>query len=573
MSPRTRILNRAFVNDGDGGFRELTPDDGVEPVLDYGDARIDAVKRKWHEQAFETTTIVSWVPKSLLVEVPGFYPVLKDGKEVGRRSRWVMPDDEAGRAEVQRWFEETHAHLTGEVLTGGHDAVHGVVWNFDESAVHVHWMCDTLAPIHKELLVGADGVMLDTDGEPIVKYKRQLTLDKIVALDDDGRLVAAPEIAAGQVAGIDGYGYLTDADGARLRRTTGEPVRASEDLRVEAQQMWGQSREVTETRVVDGKEKQVQITGATKMRRYQERYRERLIEAGFDIELEVNPRGTSLDKQAFGASETERLEVANEKQALDAERAEMEQKVAFVAAEMERLEAREALIETATTELAAYAGQVEASSADLDRDRERMLADLDALVARAKGLDERAAAIATERAAALAAGRAEGLAAGRSDAETVWAMETEPALRRRVRAEVESAVRTEMKTDVDAAAADRREAANTRRQADAEAARTLAEAAERVEEYEAAGREAADVRLAEYEKTRKLQMPVWEPDVEGELKYILVEAESLGVRKQLLEGAQRRQEVHARVLGTKGQVRQVNQRQTGPQNDQGYGQD
>lgn len=340
-------LNRAYVNDGMGGFRELTPEEGVEPVLEHGDKRIDAVKRKWHEKSFETTTIVSWVPKSLLREVPNYYPVMDfrvdpdTGKqvlaEVGRRSRWVMPDDAAGQAEVQRWFDETHAHLCEDVFTGGHDAIDGAVWNYDESAVHVHFMGTTTAALHKDMSVGPDMAMLDAAGEPIVKYKKSVTLDTVVPLakDLDGELVvaAAPEIRVDAIGGIDKHGYLTDADGVRFTRADGTAVLASTDLRVEAQQMWGQSSEVTETRVVDGVETQVKITGSTKMSRYQERYRERLVEAGFDIELEVNPQGTSLDKKAYGASEAERMAVESAAVALEAERAEVAVERAEVDAE------------------------------------------------------------------------------------------------------------------------------------------------------------------------------------------------------------------------------------------------
>lgn len=360
-------LNTAYANDGNGGLRELTKADGIEPVLEYGDARIDAVKRKWHPQAFETTTIVSWVPKSLLEEVPDYYPVYdaKTKVEVGRRSRWVMPEDPARRAEVDRWFRTTHEYLTGEVLTGGPDAVHGVVWNFDESAVHVHWMCDTMAPLQKDLEVraGPERVMI-ADGAPVIKYKKPVTLDKVVPLSDDDAVAHAPEIRAEQIAAIDHHGYLVGADGERLRRTTGEPVRASDDLRVEAQQMWGQSSDVTEARVIDGVEKQVKITGATKMSRYQEAYREHLIERGFDVELAVNPEGTSLDKAAFGASEADRLAVANQaaelterERALLERRADLARREAHVAEEMERLDQREASIDQRAADVAATTRQ------------------------------------------------------------------------------------------------------------------------------------------------------------------------------------------------------------------------
>ncbi|GEE01448.1 hypothetical protein nbrc107696_18940 [Gordonia spumicola] len=316
-------LNAAYVNDGNGGLRELTAVDGVEAVLDYGDGRIDAVKRKLADSTFETTTIVAWVPKSLLKEIPAYYPVFnKAGTEIGRRSRWVMPDDEAGRAAVSRWFAETHAHLTTDVLTGGHDAVHGVVWNFDESAVHVHWMADTFAPMVKSMAFDADGAAIDEGGAPVVKYGKPVTRAGLIELEVDldgiDRVRSAPEIAAAAIGGIDDRGRLVDYDGQLLRSSVGAPVQASPHLRTEAQQMWGQSREVTEERTdpETGKTRRVQITGATKMHRYQEVYRRTMLAAGIDVEAEVNPRGTSLDKKAFGASEAEKLELANARSAV-----------------------------------------------------------------------------------------------------------------------------------------------------------------------------------------------------------------------------------------------------------------
>ncbi|ATD71720.1 hypothetical protein [Gordonia sp. 1D] len=396
--PEDTALNTAWVNDGEGGLRRLAKGEGVEPVLEYGDRRIDAVKRKWHEKAFESTTIVSWVPKSLLREVPNYYPVRdpKTGKKIGDRSRWVMPDDEAGKAEVQRWFVETHKHLTEDVLPGGHDSIHGVVWNYDESAVHVHWMADTLAPLHKDLLVEHPNLLLhDLDGEPVIRYGKPQTLDRIIDISDDGTVAHAPEIRADQIAAIDHEGYLVGDDGQRLRRTTGEEVRASDDLRVEAQQAWGQSSEVTETRVVDGVERKVKITGATKLSRYQEGYREHLLAAGFDVEAEVNPRGTSLAKAAYGASEAERLALSHEQAAvaeaervagaeaaridaeltaraavLDRREVEVQRKQAYVVAGLKRLDQREAEVETLHRDAAADRSAAASARAQTQADRE-----------------------------------------------------------------------------------------------------------------------------------------------------------------------------------------------------------
>ena len=201
------------------------------------------------------------------------------------------------------------SRITEDVLRGGHDAVHGVVWNFDESAVHVHWMCDTMAPLIRNLEFDDRQRVIGADGQVVMKYGKEQTLSRLMKVSKDGSLKVAPEISASQVRGVDGSGYLVDAEGSLLRRTTGEPVKASDHLRVEAQQMWGQSDEVTETRIVDGVEREVAITGATKTRRYQELYREQLVEAGFDVELEANPEGTSLDKSAFAVLESRRTEL------------------------------------------------------------------------------------------------------------------------------------------------------------------------------------------------------------------------------------------------------------------------
>lgn len=349
-------LNRAYVNDGNGGFRELTPEEGVEPVLQYGDARIDAVRRKWNPKSFETSTMISWVPKSLLKEIPGYYPVYsKKGREVGRRSRWVMPDDEAGRKRVQEWFETTHGHLVTDVLRGGHDAVAGVVWNYDESSVHVHWMFDTMAPEVRDIVLDEHQQVLGDDGAPVMWHGKEKHLGKLIKLTKDGCIAAAPEIAASQVRGIDGNGYLTDADGEHLLSVDGEPVRGSESLRVEAQQVWGQSHEVTRRRVVDGVERDVVITGATKMREYQESYRERLLEQGFEIEREVNPRGTSLKKGAYAALDAERMELEGEQEE-------------FYSRE-EDLDAWEAKLETLESQLAAEQSRLDEARADWGKRR------------------------------------------------------------------------------------------------------------------------------------------------------------------------------------------------------------
>lgn len=532
-------LNTAYVNDGAGGLRELTKADGVEPVLRYGDARIDAVKRKWHEKSFETTTIVSWVPKSLLDEVPGYYPVYSDTEkgpdgeplEIGRRSRWVMPQDPKRRAEVQRWFERTHRHLTEDVLRGGHDAVHGVVWNFDESAVHVHWMCDTMAPLIRDLEFDDRQRVIGADGQVVMKYGKEQTLDRLMKVSADGSLKVAPEISASRVRGVDGSGYLVDAEGSLLRRTTGEPVKASDHLRVEAQQMWGQSDEVTETRVVDGVEREVAITGATKSHRYQALYRKQLVEAGFDVELEANPEGTSLDKSAFAVLESRRTELDEREAALVAKLADAERRQAQVSAEMAALDEQAAAIEAAQVAVEAArkaadderarartegyeAGHTEGLAAGVDEGREQ---------GRAEGLSA-VQELREELETAVEDGRKQGYKEGydhgrergrvaanieydlkvarleeREAAVERWETETAPALRDEIRTEIEN----EMQADRDAATQARDEAVRDRD----EVKRRL----DAIPDYDA---DAAvqDMQAARYEAGWVVKTPKFGPD-------------------------------------------------------------
>lgn len=544
-------LNRAYVNDGNGGLRELSKDDGIEPVLDYGDSRIDSVKRKWHPNAFETTTIVAWVPKSLLKEIPDYYPVYKpidpDGPkdqprvEIGRRSRWVMPDDPAGKAEVDRWFRETHGHLITDVLTGGHDSIHGVVWNFDESAVHVHWMCDTLAPLHKNMCVSDDGAMLDLGGKPIVKYKKPLTLDKIVELTDDGAVAHAPEIAAARIGAIDDRGRLVDRDGQLLRRDTGEAVMASAELRVEAQQMWGEHNEVTETRVVDGVEKDVKITGSTKTSRYQEIYRQRLVDAGFDIALEVNPEGTSLDKRPF-------VHLKESQLALTSQEAQLEQNRARVAAEMRELERQaDELMVNARTEadeiVSAAEAQAGTVTGDAQTEAAKIKADADAAARRT-----------TAEAKRVAHEVIEGAKGDRDD------------------------IRQEAKADREAAAQERQSAAADREKA----ANTKVEMRKRLDAMPEWDPDAARDGMNRfiYQAMRK-DTETFASDGQtayehyadqGQAAYEGAKARGLKIPRLQTEG-QRREAVAQREANAQGQIDSANQRAAAQDNDQTYGQD
>ena len=157
-------LNVAMVNDGAGGFRRAK---ATKEVLDYGDARIGTQQnpkdedrvgntgRIWHPRSFETTLIVTALPKSLCKEIPGVYPILDDetGEPVLRadgtplmRSRWVARD----RDEALEYFARAAEFLGANAFNGGQAAIHGYDVNFDEAYPHMQLMADTLAPDPKK---------------------------------------------------------------------------------------------------------------------------------------------------------------------------------------------------------------------------------------------------------------------------------------------------------------------------------------------------------------------------------------------------------------------------------------
>ena len=143
--------NIALVNDGEGGF---DPCSDPKQVLAYGNARLaklsspirdpklDPVTGKLKGGTTTTSMFVLHLPKSLCEEVPVFYPVYEDGKEVGRRSRWVARD----RDEAMRYFSDAVEYLAADVIPGGIDAVLGVDIQFSESTPHIHVLADTFAP-------------------------------------------------------------------------------------------------------------------------------------------------------------------------------------------------------------------------------------------------------------------------------------------------------------------------------------------------------------------------------------------------------------------------------------------
>ena len=144
-------LNVALVNDGEGGF---DPCSDPKQVIAYGNARLaklsspirdpklDPVTGKLKGGTTTTSMFVLHLPKSLCEEVPDFYPVYEDGKEVGRRSRWVARD----RDEAMKYFSDAVEYLAADVIPGGIDAVLGVDIQFSESTPHIQVLADTFAP-------------------------------------------------------------------------------------------------------------------------------------------------------------------------------------------------------------------------------------------------------------------------------------------------------------------------------------------------------------------------------------------------------------------------------------------
>jgi ATP synthase F0 sector subunit B len=143
--------NIALVNDGEGGF---DPCSDPKQVIAYGndrigklsspirDPKLDPVTGKLKGGTTTTSMFVMHLPKSLCKELPDFYPVYEDGKEVGRRSRWVARD----REEAKRYFDDVVEYLATHVIPGGADAVLGVDIQFSESTPHIHVLADTFAP-------------------------------------------------------------------------------------------------------------------------------------------------------------------------------------------------------------------------------------------------------------------------------------------------------------------------------------------------------------------------------------------------------------------------------------------
>lgn len=129
-------LNAIFGRGDSGNWTEITTEEGLEGIVSYGTQRAENVYRKMTEKAYETTTIVSHLPKSLLTEVPGFYD--------NGRSRWVCD-----REVVENYANLLVEFLAENVLPEGMANVHGYAINLDETVPHVHVYADPFAPDDK----------------------------------------------------------------------------------------------------------------------------------------------------------------------------------------------------------------------------------------------------------------------------------------------------------------------------------------------------------------------------------------------------------------------------------------
>lgn len=155
-------LNVELVNDGTGQMVACTDS---QQVLDYGQSRLARLDRKLKEDRTDkfgkkvggtitTSMLVSHLPKSMCVEVPGYYPRFHTkGEKAGQpmldpetgeqlyRSRWVARD----RDEALRYFADVRAYLCDEVVPGGAESLLGESDQFSESTPHAQFLFDTFA--------------------------------------------------------------------------------------------------------------------------------------------------------------------------------------------------------------------------------------------------------------------------------------------------------------------------------------------------------------------------------------------------------------------------------------------
>lgn len=130
--------NVSFVNDGNGGFRPAT---NVNEAVAYQRQRREKVNRKIADRSMESMDFVVHLPKSMCVEVPDFYPGVrneKTGKTGKRRSRWVARDEE----EAKQYFRDALEYLQQHVFPGGQASVAWYSMQFDESTPHIQGVSD-----------------------------------------------------------------------------------------------------------------------------------------------------------------------------------------------------------------------------------------------------------------------------------------------------------------------------------------------------------------------------------------------------------------------------------------------
>ncbi|MDK8799833.1 hypothetical protein [Corynebacterium coyleae] len=130
--------NVSFVNDGNGGFRPAT---NVNEAVEYQRQRREKVNRKIAARSMESMDFVVHLPKSMCVEVPDFYPGVrneKTGKMGKRRSRWVARDEE----EAKQYFRDALEYLQQNVFPGGQASVAWYSMQFDESTPHIQGVSD-----------------------------------------------------------------------------------------------------------------------------------------------------------------------------------------------------------------------------------------------------------------------------------------------------------------------------------------------------------------------------------------------------------------------------------------------
>lgn len=147
--------NIDLVNDGEGGFR---PARSIDEVVAYGDARVARVTRAIKAEtvgADGTTrpgerfalTGVFHLPLDMCEPDGTTYHPLDDngqpkdgldGRPFVELKRLRAKDPEA----MRRYFDDVLGYQTENVIPGGHDAIHGVAINLDESRPHMQILFD-----------------------------------------------------------------------------------------------------------------------------------------------------------------------------------------------------------------------------------------------------------------------------------------------------------------------------------------------------------------------------------------------------------------------------------------------